>query len=145
MVIAFNVKVMPNAKAIADKEKVNLQNYSIIYQAIEAVERAMKGLEAPVYEKVLSGHAEVRQIFKISNAGTIAGSFVLDGKITRDSVVKVLRDGEEIFEGNIATLKRFKDDVKEVGNGFECGIQIENYNDIKEGDVLEAYVMQRMN
>ena len=145
IVIAFNVNIMPIAKGIAEKEHVNLQSYSIIYQAIEAVENAMKGLEAPVYEKVLSGHAEVRQIFKISNAGTVAGSFVLDGKVVRDAVVKVIRDGAELFEGKIATLKRFKDDVKEVSHGFECGIQIENYDDIKEGDIIESYVMQRIN
>ena len=145
IVIAFNVNVMPVAKKIAEKGNVNLQSYSIIYQAIEAVENAMKGLEAPIYEKVLSGHAEVRQIFKISNAGTVAGSFVLDGKITRDAVVKVMREDKELFEGRISTLKRFKDDVKEVGHGFECGIQIENYDDIKEGDIIEAYIMQKMN
>ncbi len=145
ILIAFNVNVMPNAKEIADKGNVNLQSYSIIYQAIEAVEYAMKGLEAPVYEKVLSGHAEVRQIFKISNAGTIAGSFVLDGKIVRGAVVKVIREEKEIFEGKISTLKRFKDDVKEVSHGFECGIQIEDFNGIKEGDILEAYIMERVN
>ena len=145
ILIAFNVNVMPNAKEIAEKGNVNLQSYSIIYQAIEAVEYAMKGLEAPVYEKVLSGHAEVRQIFKISNAGTIAGSFVLDGKIVRGAIVKVKREEKEIFEGKISTLKRFKDDVKEVSHGFECGIQIEDFNDVKEGDILEAYTMERVN
>ena len=145
ILIAFNVNVMPNAKEIADKGNVNLQSYSIIYQAIEAVEYAMKGLEAPVYEKVLSGHAEVRQLFKISNAGTIAGAFVLDGKIVRGAVVKVIREEKEIFEGKISTLKRFKDDVKEVSHGFECGIQIEDFNGIKEGDILEAYIMERVN
>ena len=145
ILIAFNVNVMPNAKEIAEKGNVNLQSYSIIYQAIEAVEYAMKGLEAPVYEKVLAGHAEVRQIFKISNAGTIAGSFVLDGKIVRGAIVKVMREGKEIYEGKISTLKRFKDDVKEVSHGFECGIQIEDFNDIKEGDTLEAYTMEKVN
>ena len=145
ILIAFNVNVMSNAKEIAEKGNVNLQSYSIIYQAIEAVEYAMKGLEAPVYEKVLSGHAEVRQIFKISNAGTIAGSFVLDGKIVRGAIVKVKREEKEIFEGKISTLKRFKDDVKEVSHGFECGIQIEDFNDVKEGDILEAYTMERVN
>ena len=145
ILIAFNVNVMSNAKEIAEKGNVNLQSYSIIYQAIEAVEYAMKGLEAPVYEKVLSGHAEVRQIFKISNAGTIAGSFVLDGKIVRGAIVKVKREEKEIFEGKISTLKRFKDDVKEVSHGFECGIQIEDFNDVKEGDILEVYIMERVN
>ena len=145
IVIAFNVNVMPIAKGIAEKENVNLQSYTIIYQAIEAIESAMKGLEAPVYEKVLSGHAEVRQVFKISNAGIVAGSFVIDGKIVRDAVVKVIRDGETIHEGKIATLKRFKDDAKEVSHGFECGIQIEEFADVKEGDIIEAYVMERIN
>ena len=145
IVIAFNVNVMPIAKGIAEKENVNLQSYSIIYQAIESIENAMKGLEAPVYEKVLSGHAEVRQVFKISNAGIVAGSFVLDGKIVRDAVVKVVRDGEVIHEGKIATLKRFKDDAKEVSHGFECGIQIEEFADVKEGDIIEAYTLERVN
>ena len=112
-----------------------------MYQAIEDVESAMKGMLDPVYEEKVIGHAEVRQIFKASAIGNIAGSYVLDGVFQRGCKVRITREGEQIFEGNLASLKRFKDDVKEVKAGYECGLVFENYNDIKEGDQVEAYKM----
>ena len=135
---------MPNAKSMAEKEEVEIKQYSVIYQAIEDVEAAMKGMLAPKYEEHIIGNAEVRQTFKISNVGTIAGAYVLDGKLERNAGVRVLRDNVVIHDGKLASLKRFKDDAKEVAKGYECGIQIEKYNDIKEGDIIEAYIMEEI-
>ena len=116
----------------------------IIYQAIEEIEAAMKGMLAPKYQEKVIGNAEIRQTFKISNVGTIGGAYVLDGKLERNAGVRVLRDNVVIHEGKLASLKRFKDDAKEVSKGFECGIQIEKFNDIKEGDILEAYILEEI-
>ena len=144
IIIAFNVRPNQAAKDEAEKEEVQIKQYSVIYQAIEEVEAAMKGMLAPKYEEKVIGTAEVRQTFKISNVGTIAGAYVLTGKVERNAGVRVIRDNVVIHEGKLATLKRFKDDAKEVSKGFECGIQIENYNDIKEGDIIEAYIMEEI-
>ena len=144
IIIAFNVRPIPAAKEMAEKEEVEIKQYSVIYQAIEEVEAAMKGMLAPKYEEKVIGNAEVRQTFRISNVGTIAGAYVLSGKVERNAGVRVIRDNVVIHEGKLATLKRFKDDAKEVSKGFECGIQIENYNDIKEGDIIEAYIMEEI-
>ena len=144
IIIAFNVRPDSTAKEIAEKDEVEIKQYSVIYQAIEDVEAAMKGMLEPKYEEKVIGNVEVRQTFRISNVGTIAGAYVLSGKVERNAGVRVIRDNIVIHEGHLSTLKRFKDDVKEVGKGFECGMQIENYNDIKEGDMLEVYIMEEI-
>ncbi len=144
IIIGFNIRPDNQAKDVADREKVDIRLYRVIYNAIEDIESAMKGMLDPIFEEKVIGHAEVRQTYKASGVGTIAGSYVLDGYISRNCTVRVSREGEQIFEGSLASLKRFKDDVKEVKSGFECGIVIENYNDIKEEDVIEAYIMQEV-
>ena len=144
IIIAFNVRPDNLAKEMAEKDEVEIKQYSIIYQAIEDVEAAMKGMLEPKYEEKVIGNAEVRQTFKISNVGTIAGCYVLSGKVERNAGVRVIRENVVIHDGHLVTLKRFKDEVKEVGKGFECGIQIENYNDIKEGDMIEVYIMEEI-
>ena len=144
IIIAFNVRPDNVAKEEAKKDEVEIKQYSVIYQAIEDVENAMKGMLEPKYEEKVIGNAEVRQTFRISNVGTIAGAYVLSGKVERNAGVRVIRDNVVIHDGHLATLKRFKDDVKEVGKGFECGMQIENYNDIKEGDQIEVYIMEEI-
>ena len=141
IIIGFNVRPDAQAKSIADREKVDMRLYRVIYQAIEDVEAAMKGMLDPVYEEQVTGHAVVRQTFKASGVGTIAGSYVLDGKITRGSKARITRDGEQIFEGPLASLKRFKDDVKEVNAGYECGLVFEGFNDLQEDDMIEVYIM----
>ncbi|KAA0547895.1 translation initiation factor IF-2 [Bacillus sp. BGMRC 2118] len=144
IVIGFNVRPDVNAKRTAEQEDVDIRLHRIIYNAIEEIESAMKGMLDPEYEEKVIGQAEVRTTFKVSKVGTIAGCMVTDGKISRDSGVRLIREGIVIFEGQLDTLKRFKDDVKEVAQGYECGITIEKYNDIKEGDIIEAYVMQEI-
>ncbi|MTH52784.1 translation initiation factor IF-2 [Bacillus mangrovi] len=144
IVIGFNVRPDANAKRAAEAEKVDIRLHRIIYKVIEEIEAAMKGMLDPEFEEKIIGQVEVRQTFKVSKIGTIAGGYVTDGKITRDSGMRLIREGIVIFEGNVDVLKRFKDDVKEVAQGYECGITIKNYNDIKEGDVIEAYVMQEI-
>ncbi len=144
IIIAFNVRPVGSAKEVAEKEGVEIKQYSIIYKAIEDVESAMKGLLDPIYEEKVIGNAVVRQTFKVSSVGTIAGCYVLDGKIERNAGVRVIRESVVIHEGKLASLKRFKDDVKEVTKGFECGCQIENYNDLKEDDVIEFFVMEEV-
>ena len=128
----------------AERQGVEIRTYRVIYECIEEITAAMKGMLAPKYREVLLGHVEVRQIFKISKVGTIAGSYVQDGKVTRNSKIRIVRDGIVIFEDEIASLRREKDDVKEVAAGYECGIGLEKYNDIKLGDILEAYVMEEI-
>ena len=132
------------AKAAAEREKVDMRLYRVIYNAIEDIEAAIKGMLDPVYREKVIGHVEVRQIYKASAVGTIAGCYVLDGTITKDAQSRIVRDGIVIYEGELASLKRFKDDVKEVKAGFECGIVFEKYNDIKEGDQIEAFVMEEI-
>lgn len=144
IIIAFNVRPDNMAKEMAEKDEVEIKQYSIIYQAIEDVEAAMKGMLDPEFEEKVIGNVEVRQTFKISNVGTIAGAYVLSGKVERNAGVRVIRENVVIHDGQLATLKRFKDEVKEVGKGFECGIQIEDYNDIKEGDMIEVYIMEEI-
>ena len=137
-VVGFNVKMDSNGKATADKEDVDVRVYKIIYDAVEDVRKAMEGLLEPTYRQVSIGKAEVRQLFTTPK-GTIAGSMVLSGKITSKAKVKVTRNGEQVYEGALSSLRRFKDDVKEVKDGFECGIGVENFNDLKVGDTLECY------
>lgn len=144
IIIGFNVRPDPMAKDMADTEGVDLRLYKVIYNAIEDVEAAMKGMLDPVYEEKVIGHAEVRQTFKASGVGTIAGSYVLDGKILRGSKVRISREGEQIFEGDLASLKRFKDDVKEVKAGYECGLVFEGFNDVREEDQVEIYIMEEV-
>ena len=141
IIIGFNVRPDATAKEIAEREGVDLRLYRVIYNAIEDVEAAMKGMLDPVFEEKVLGHAEVRQTFKASGVGTIAGAYVLDGIFERNCSVRLIRDGIVVFDGPLASLKRFKDDVKEVRTGYECGLVFENYNDIKEGDQVEAYKM----
>jgi len=142
IIIAFNVRPEPIAKEMAKKEEIEIKQYSVIYKAIEDVEAAMKGMLDPTFEEKIIGNAEIRQTFKVSSIGTIAGCYVLDGKITRNAGVRVIRDHVVIHEGKLVSLKRFKDDVKEVASGYECGLQIENFNDLNEGDTLEVFVME---
>ncbi|WP_067838484.1 translation initiation factor IF-2 [Amphibacillus sediminis] len=144
IVIGFNVRPDQNAKKAAETEKVDIRLHRIIYKAIEEIEAAMKGMLDPEYEEKVIGQAEVRETFKVSKIGTIAGSYVTDGKITRDSGVRVIRDGVVIFEGEIDSLKRFKDDVKEVNQNYECGITLQNFHDIKVGDVFECFIMEEI-
>ncbi|MBQ6811858.1 MAG: translation initiation factor IF-2, partial [Agathobacter sp.] len=141
IIIGFNVRIDPMAKTTADHEGVDVRLYRVIYQAIEDVEAAMKGMLDPVYEEKILGHAEVRQIFKASGVGNIAGSYVLDGTIERGCKVRITREGELIHEGDLGSLKRFKDDVKEVRTGYECGLVFDGFNDIQELDIVEAYKM----
>ncbi|MCA1028510.1 MULTISPECIES: translation initiation factor IF-2 [Cytobacillus] len=144
IVIGFNVRPDTNAKRAAEAEDVDIRLHRIIYNVIEEIELAMKGMLDPEFEEKIIGQAEVRQTFKVSKIGTIAGSYVTEGKITRDSGIRLIRDGVVIFEGEIDALKRFKDDAKEVATNYECGITIKNYNDVKEGDIIEAYIMQEI-
>ncbi len=144
IIIGFNVRPDVNAKRAAEAEGVDIRLHRIIYKVIEEIEAAMKGLLDPEFEEKVIGQAEIRSTFKVSKVGTIAGSYVTDGKITRDSGVRVIREGIVVFEGEIDTLKRFKDDAKEVAKGYECGVTIKNFNDVKEGDIIEAYVMEEI-
>ena len=141
IIIGFNVRPDATAKQLAEQEGVDLRLYRVIYQAIEDVEAAMKGMLDPVFEEKVIGHAEVRQLFKASGIGTIAGSYILDGIFQRNCKVRISREGEQIFEGELASLKRFKDDVKEVKAGYECGLVFDGFNDVKEEDKVEAYIM----
>jgi translation initiation factor IF-2 len=144
VVIGFNVRPDANAKSTAESEKVDIRLHRIIYKVIEEIEAAMKGLLDPEFQEKVIGQAEVRETFKVSKVGTIAGSYVTDGKLTRDAGIRLIRNGVVLFEGEIDALKRFKDDVKEVAQNYECGITIKNYNDIKEGDIIEAFIMEEI-
>jgi len=144
IIVGFNVRPDAAARDSAVRNEVDMRMYRVIYECIEEIEAAMKGMLAPQFKEVLLGHAEVRQTYKVSKIGTIAGCYVQDGKILRNSSVRLVRDGIVIHEGELASLKRFKDDVKEVATGYECGLSIERYNDIKEGDVIEAYTMEQI-
>ena len=144
IIIGFNVRPDNQAKIIAEQEKVDLRLYRVIYNAIEDIEAAMKGMLEPTFEEKIIGHAEVRQTYKVSGVGTIIGGYVQDGKIVRNCKVRLLRDNVVIHEGELASLKRFKDDVREVNSGYECGMSFEKYNDIKEGDQIEAFVMEEV-
>ena len=144
IVICFNVRANPVVKALAGKENVDLRFYNVIYKVIEDIRSAMEGLLEPVYNENIIGRADIKQIFHVSKVGTIAGCYVTDGKIERGAKVRLLRDDVVIFDGNLSSLKRFKDDVKDVSSGFECGVGLENYNDIKPGDVFEFYTLEEM-
>ena len=144
IIIGFNVRPDKSALDSAERQGVEIRTYRIIYECIEEVEAAMKGMLAPKFKETLLGHAEVRQTIHVPNVGTIAGSYVQDGKVTRNAQIRVIRDGVVIFEDKISSLKRFKDDAKEVAQGFECGIGLERFNDIKEGDILEAFIMEEV-
>ena len=133
-----------NARKAAETEKVDIRLYRVIYDAVNDVKQAMAGLLAPEFKEQIIGHAEVRTVFKVPKAGMVAGSYITDGKISRNAQARIIRDNIVIYEGHLASLKRFKDDAKEVVSGFECGISIENYNDIKEGDVIEAFIMEEI-
>ncbi|WAA13564.1 translation initiation factor IF-2 [Fervidibacillus halotolerans] len=144
IIIGFNVRPTTNAKRMAESEKVDIRLHRIIYKAIDEIESAMKGMLDPEYEEKVIGQLEVRTTFKVSKVGTIAGCYVMEGKVTRNSGVRLIRDGIVIYEGEIDSLKRYKDDVKEVAQGYECGVTIKNFNDIKEGDTIEAYIMEEI-
>ena len=144
IIVGFNVRPDAGAAAAASQHEVDIRLYRVIYQAIEEIEAAMKGMLDPEFKEVVIGHAEVRQTFKVSGVGTIAGSYVTDGKITRNAQVRLVRNGIVVHEGSIDSLKRFKDDAKEVADGFECGIGLENFNDIKEADIIECFVMEEI-
>lgn len=141
IIIGFNIRPDAMAKSVAEREKVEIRLYRVIYQAIADVEAAMKGMLDPIYEEKVIGHAQVRQIFKASGVGNIAGSYVTDGMFQRGCKIRISREGEQIYEGSLASLKRFKDDVKEVAAGYECGLVFEKFNDLQEDDQIEAYMM----
>ncbi len=144
IIVGFNVRPTPGATVAAASSEVDIRLYRVIYDAIEDIEAAMKGMLAPKFREAITGHVEIRTTFKVSGVGTIGGAYVTDGKVQRNSLVRIVRDGIVIHEGELASLKRFKDDVKEVASGYECGISIEKFNDIKEGDVVEVYVMEQI-
>ena len=144
IIVGFNVRPDAAAQASGQRANVDMRFYRVIYDAIDEIEAAMKGMLAPKYEEVVIGHAEVRMTYKVSAIGTIAGCMVKDGKVTRDSQVRVLRDNIVIHEGEIGSLQRFKDAAKEVTAGYECGMSVVKFNDIREGDIFECYVMQEV-
>ncbi len=144
IIVGFNVRPDKNAIDSADRNGVDIRTHRIIYEIIDEVEAAMKGMLAPTFKEVVLGHAEVRQTIRVPNVGTIAGSYIRDGKITRQSEIRIVRDGIVIFEDKISSLRRFKDDVKEVNEGYECGVGLDKFNDIKEGDILEAFIMEEV-
>jgi translation initiation factor IF-2 len=144
IIIGFNIKADGKAQALAQQEKIDVRYYNVIYEAIDEVRMAMSGLLAPVVEERYLGKAEVRMIIAVSKTGKISGSYVLDGKIVRSGKVRVKRKDEELYVGNISSLKRFKDDVKEVSAGYECGIGLEGFNDVQEGDILECFELKEV-
>ena len=144
IIVGFNVRPEPAAADSAARQDVEIRTYRIIYDCLEEIESAMKGMLAPKFQEMVIGHAEVRQTFKVSGVGTIAGCYVTDGKVQRAAQVRIVRDNIVIHEGVLSTLRRFKDDAKEVSSGYECGMSFEKYNDIKEGDVIEAFVMEEI-
>lgn len=144
LIIGFNVRPDANARKLAEKEEIQINTYRVIYEAIEDVKAALSGMLDPDIKEVELGQAEIRSIFKVPKVGAVAGCYITEGKFTRAARVRVVRDGVVIHEGNLASLKRFKDDVKEVASGFECGLSIERFNDIKEGDILEAYTFEEV-
>lgn len=144
IVIGFNVRPEPQAMTTAEQEKVDIRLHRVIYSVIDEIEQAMKGMLDPIFKESVIGHAEVRNIFKVSKVGTIAGCMVTSGKISRNAEARLIRAGIVVFEGKIDTLKRFKDDAKDVAQGYECGITLDRFNDLKEGDVIEAFVMEKV-
>ena len=144
VIIGFNIRPDASAREAAERENVDVRLYTVIYKAIEDMEKAMKGLLAPEYKEVLLGHAEVRNVFKITGAGIIAGCYVQDGKVQRNAQVRLLRDNVVVFEGKLSSLRHLKEDVKEMKEGFECGMSLEGHNDIKEGDIVECFIMEEI-
>jgi translation initiation factor IF-2 len=144
IIVGFNVRPDSAARESAARANVDIRMYRIIYDCINEIEAAMKGMLAPQFKEIITGHVEIRQTYKVSKVGTIAGCYVLDGRIVRTSMVRVVRDGIVVHEGQLGSLRRFKDDVKEVAAGYECGLSIDKFNDIKEGDIVEAYIMERI-
>ena len=144
IIVGFNVRPDRSALDTAERQSVDVRTYRVIYECIEEIEAAMKGMLAPKFREALLGHAEVRQTIRVPNVGTIAGSYIQDGKITRNAQIRVIRDGVVVFEDKISSLRRFKDDVREVAAGYECGVGLERFSDIKEGDVLEAFIMEEV-
>ena len=144
VIVGFNVRPTPGAREVAKHEKVDIRLYSVIYDAIDEIKSALEGILEPVQREVVRGHAEIRELFHVPNVGTIAGCYVTDGNINRNSNVRLIRDNVVIYTGTISSLRRFKDDVNEVQSGYECGIGIENYNDIKQGDIVEPYVTEEV-
>ena len=144
IIVGFNVRPSQAASDAAETAKVDVRLYRVIYDCLEEMEAAMKGMLAPKYREAVLGRAQVRQVYKISGVGTVAGSYVQSGKVTRTAKVRIVRDGIVIFEGEMASLKRFKDDAKEVAQGYECGIGIDKFNDIKVDDIIEAFVMEEI-
>jgi translation initiation factor IF-2 len=142
IIICFNVRTNPTLRALAEKEHVDVRFYDVIYRVIEDVRSAMVGLLEPIYTENTIGRAQVKEVFHVSKVGSVAGCYVTDGKIERSAKVRLLRDDVAVYDGQISSLKRFKDDAKEVTTGFECGVGLENYNDIKPGDVLEVYTVE---
>ena len=139
IIIGFQVRPAASARKLAEAEEIDIRMYSVIYKAIEEIKSAMEGMLAPEFEEKITGNAEIREVFKITKVGTVAGCMITDGKVQRDNKVRLIRDGVVVYSGELAALKRFKDDVKEVNRGFECGMQIKNYNDIRIGDIIECY------
>ncbi|NLB37727.1 MAG: translation initiation factor IF-2, partial [Clostridiales bacterium] len=144
IIIGFNIRPDNNARAAAEAENIDVRLYRVIYQATEDIEKAMKGMLEPVLKETISGHAEVRNVFRITGSGTIAGCYVTDGKMHRNYRVRLLRDNVVVHEGKLSSLRRFKDAVREVAEGYECGIGLEGYNDIKERDVIECFTMEEV-
>ena len=144
IIVGFNVRPDKNALDSAERNGVDIRTHRIIYEIIDEVEAALKGMLAPDYKEVILGHAEVRQTIRVPGVGIIAGCYIKDGKITRQASIRIVRDGIVIFEDKIASLKRFKDDVREVAEGYECGVGIDKFNDIREGDMFEAFIMEEV-
>ncbi|MCL2545401.1 MAG: translation initiation factor IF-2, partial [Clostridia bacterium] len=144
IIVGFNVRPDNKAREAAARDNIDVRLYRVIYQAIEDVEKAMKGLLAPEFKEVSLGHAEVRNVFKVTGVGTVAGCYVTDGKLQRNAQVRLLRDNVVLYEGKLDSLKRFKDDAREVASGYECGAGLEKYNDIKEGDVIECFMVEEV-
>jgi translation initiation factor IF-2 len=144
IIVGFSVRPERNATAKAEQEKVDIRLHTIIYELVDEMKKAMSGLLAPVYKEVYRGRAEIREVFRVSKVGTVAGCMVVDGTVTRDSQVRILRDNVVVHTGKIGSLRRFKDDVSEVRTGMECGITIDNFNDVHQSDIIEAFTMQRV-
>jgi translation initiation factor IF-2 len=142
IILGFHVKADPRSLELAEVEKVDIHFYNIIYEAISEVKKALEGLLEPEYKKIILGRAKVRQVFRVSKKWTIAGSYVTEGKIVRNCKVSLLREEKSIYEGNINTLRRFKDDAREVESGYECGLSLADFDDIREGDIVEAYILE---
>jgi len=144
IIIGFNVRPIPEAQSLAEQEHVDIRTYAVIYDAINDIKKALEGLLEPTYKERFLGRAQVKQVFNIHKVGTVAGSFIVDGKVVRGSHARLLRDNVVIYDGRISSLRRFKDDMKDCSQGLECGIKIENFNDVKMGDIIESYEIEEV-